>query len=364
MRPLLSMLAVVLAAVLPATPAQAADSPYVAQSVEAWASSPIYLSPEAGQLAEADADELADRITGWRDDVFVTVLPAVAMGDFPGESEPEQAARFLDAAADAQGDLGVYVVSFGGQGTYGASYGTDDEVGPIVAEQVRDHTLGQSDQILSGILDELGAPGGGGGLPWLPVGLGALVVIGLLAGVGLWLRRPHAVRRPSGEEWAGEADFAPSFRVQPDETQTLTQRAALAHEDVIRLGEELDAADLPATDSGVAAHLQAALDTYADLSRRVAEDDPESATGPKATEAGLRKVDADLEYARWQLACARARLDGTTPPPRRSDCFVDASHGTSVADMSWAPPDGVRRPVPVCRACFERMTTSTSQERR
>ena len=127
----------------------------------------------------------------------------------------------------------------------------------------------------------------------------------------------------------------------------MEDRAALAREDVTRLGEELDAADPPLADPAVAAHVQPALDAYADASRRV-----DSLTRDEE----LRQLAQVTEYARWQLGCAQALLAGTAPPPRRLPCFVDAGHGPSVADVSWAPPGGTLRPVPVCRSCYERLT--------
>ena len=93
--------------------------------------------------------------------------------------------------------------------------------------------------------------------------------------------------------------------------------------------------------------MQAALDAYADASRRVDSlvDDGE-----------LRQLAQVTEYARWQLACAEAAIAGTQPPPRGLPCFIDPAHGVSVADVSWAPPGGTLRPVPVCRGCFDRLT--------
>ncbi|WP_109507773.1 hypothetical protein [Nocardioides speluncae] len=114
-------------------------------------------------LAVAPVDNLRERIDGWRDDVYVAVLPAAALQEAPGPDQPAQARAFLARLADGLDRDGVYVVGFGGIGVYGAAVGTDDRVGPIVAEQVAEHTIGQLDQTLNGILDELGAPGGSDG---------------------------------------------------------------------------------------------------------------------------------------------------------------------------------------------------------
>ncbi|GAB2888287.1 hypothetical protein [Nocardioides pacificus] len=342
----------------PAFPAAAATD-YVAEAAAALADGPVHLSDDSGAITPAQVDVLEERIDGWRDDVYVVVVPAAALSAMPGGSDPAQAMAFVDGVADEVGRDGVYVVSFSGAGTYGAAYGTDDRVGPIVAEEVDEHTLGQVDQILHGVLDGLGAPGGEGGFPWGWVLV--VVILGACAGgiVAWWaLSRAGArtgartgarsSRQPSEDErWAGPADYRPAFAVHDDEHDTVEERAALAREDVTRLGEEIDREDLPTTDPAVAAHVGAGLDAYYDASRRV---------DALTTDEGLRQIGEVVEYARWQLACARARLSGDPPPPRRVPCFVDPAHGISVTDARWAPPGGVERPVPVCRTCLDRIT--------
>jgi hypothetical protein len=346
---LLSPVALVAA---PASGSEAAGDGYVDAIVVAWSTGdPVYVSPDSGALADADADALRDRITGWRDDVFVAVLPATAIRQGSADDAGE-ASALIDALYEAMGDRdGIYLVNLSGAGTYAAGYGEAagaDDVGRIVADQVGSHTLGQVDQILDGTLDELGAPDGGGvSVGWVVAGVlvGAAIATVLTLGLLRWRRRPRVL--PSGETWAGPADYRPSFATYGDQTDTVEDRAALAREDVTRLGEELDAADPPLTDPAVAAHVQSALDAYADASRRV-----DSLT----RDDELRRLAQVTEYARWQLACAEARLAGTPAPPRRLPCFVDSSHGPSVADVSWAPPGGTLRPVPVCRSCYARLT--------
>ena len=266
-------------ALLVAAPAAAAsagpdEAAYVDATVAAWqGGDPVYVSPDSGALGDEDADALRDRITGWRDDVFLAVLPAAAIRQGEG-ADVDEASALLDALYDGMGRVdGIYVVNFSGAGTYAAGYGDAPgaiEVGRIVAEQVKDHTLGQVDQILDGTLDELGAPDSGGvSAVWVVVALlvGAAAAAAAILAWLRWRRRPQ--RRASGETWAGPADYRPSFPTYGDQQDTVEDRAALAREDVTRLGEELDEADPPLTDPAVAAHVQAALDAYADASRRV-----------------------------------------------------------------------------------------------
>lgn len=353
------LLALVVGAPVQAAPLVAQDTPtdpYAAAAVAAWrGGDPVFVSAESGSLTSDDAAGLRERIEGWRDDVFVAALPATALRRSDAD-DPDEASALLDVLyAGLERPDALIVVNFSGAGTYAAGYGDApgaDELGPVVAEQVGSHTLGQVDQVLDGTLDELGAPSpdGGGGVSrwWVVVAVlaGALAATVATLGVLRWRRGRRRVR-PSGETWGGAAAYRPSFTVYGDQTDTVEERAALAREDVTRLGEELDAADPPLDDPAVAAHVQSALDAYADASRRV---------DALTTDDELRALGQVTEYARWQLACAQAALAGATPPARRVPCFVDAAHGVSVADVSWAPPGGTLRPVPVCRDCYDRIS--------
>ena len=361
------------AAGAPATDSQT-DS-QIDATVAAWRSGPVYLSSASGALTPAQRDALAARIRGWRDDVHVAVLPAIALG---GSHRPQDAMAFTDRLADAwharTGGAGVLLVSFSGVGTYAGAYDPirsgDDRVGAIMADETESHTLGQQYQILDAVLTRLGAPGGsgsgsggGGGFPaWLLVVI-LVAAVATLAAAAAWLaafirRRPRLRprRRASGEVWAGPAAYAPSYRTFEDEADTPAERTALAREDVTRLGEELDRADLPTTDPRVAEHVRAALDAYADAGRHV------DRLPAEAGEEELRKVGRIAEYARWQLATARAVLTGAPPPARRVPCFLDPAHGTSVADVAWAPPGGVVRAIPVCQSCYDRITGQSHEE--
>lgn len=64
----------------------------------------------------------------------------------------------------------------------------------------------------------------------------------------------------------------------------------------------------------------------------------------------LAPVSATLEEGRYAMACAKALLEGRTPPERRPPCFFDPRHGPSTEDVQWAPPGGAPRPVPACAA--------------
>src|SRR5690606_22725413 len=60
----------------------------------AWAEDPVFVSDRAGALTADRAEQISDRIVGWRDDVFIAVLPASAFEDLPGNSDPQKAVGF------------------------------------------------------------------------------------------------------------------------------------------------------------------------------------------------------------------------------------------------------------------------------
>src|SRR5215831_6310267 len=56
--------------------------------------------------------------------------------------------------------------------------------------------------------------------------------------------------------------------------------------------------------------------------------------------ADMRAVSRAIAEGQYRLACAEALANGQPKPGRRPMCFFDPRHGMSVADVSWAPPDG------------------------
>ena len=63
----------------------------------------------------------------------------------------------------------------------------------------------------------------------------------------------------------------------------------------------------------------------------------------------MSAVSRNIAEGQYRLACAEALANGQPKPGRRPMCFFDPRHGMSVADVSWAPPDGgPSRMVPVC----------------
>lgn len=326
--------------------AEATAAGFPADVATAWETAPVYVDETQDGLVPAeDEARLTDRVEGHSPATYLAVLPATALSDQPGDTNEARATAFLDAVADAGPD-GVYLVVFGGAGTYGAAYGVDADVAHAVQTAVDQHTRSQQVAILDDALTGLGVPGAPeepGGTGWvLPIVI-VLVVLALGAGALVWWRR----KRAAGDGGTGQATYRPSFDVLDDEADSLGERQQLAREDVTRFGEELDAADLDVTDPAVAADTQAAMDAYAEAGGAVdgAPDDHV-----------LRAVRSTVEYGRWRLACAQARLAGRPLPARRADCFFDQRHGVSVTDWMYTPPGGRSREVPVCAACRDRLS--------
>ena len=66
----------------------------------------------------------------------------------------------------------------------------------------------------------------------------------------------------------------------------------------------------------------------------------------------MRAVSQAIAEGQYRLACAQALANGQSKPGRRPMCFFDPRHGMSIADVSWAPPDGgPSRMVPACVDC-------------
>jgi uncharacterized membrane protein YgcG len=70
----------------------------------------------------------------------------------------------------------------------------------------------------------------------------------------------------------------------------------------------------------------------------------------------MRAVSRAIAEGQYRLACATALANGEPKPGRRPMCFFDPRHGMSVADVSWAPPDGgPSRMVPACVDCARKI---------
>jgi hypothetical protein len=75
------------------------------------------------------------------------------------------------------------------------------------------------------------------------------------------------------------------------------------------------------------------------------------------------EVTAAIGRGRFLLACARARLDGTSLPVEQP-CFFDPRHGPAERLVAWTPPQGEPRTVPACDVDAELVEANAQPEPR
>ncbi|WP_371404988.1 hypothetical protein OHA10_04885 [Kribbella sp. NBC_00662] len=307
--------------------------------VDGWKTSPVYVDPTQRSLVpDKDAAELAERVNGHDPAIHIAVVPAAVLkaGD-----QSAAARAYVDQLVDRQQADGIYLVVFGGAISWGSAVGVDTPIAEILTDELGKHSRSDPVGTLNGVLDQLDVPKASSGSGWLwavPVVLVMLLAALLLA---------RSIRSLARKKNSGPALYRPSYEVLPDEVDTVDERRATAREDVTRFGEELDAADVRLDGVDTAADVQAAMDAYADAGR-VVDGEPD--------DDKLRAVRAAVEYGRWRLACAQAKIAGTPAPARRAACFFDPGHGMSVTDWMYTPPGGRPREVPVCSACRDRLS--------
>lgn len=133
----------------------------------------------------------------------------------------------------------------------------------------------------------------------------------------------------------------------------------VAEEDVVRLGEDLQALDVTVAgrelDEGARQDYRRALDAY---------DAAKAALDAVRTPEDVRGVTEALEDGRYAAACVLARLDGRPLPLRRPPCFFNPQHGPSTEDVPWAPAGGIERNVPACAADAERVRAGAEPDSR
>jgi uncharacterized membrane protein YgcG len=155
----------------------------------------------------------------------------------------------------------------------------------------------------------------------------AVIILAALGGFFLFLRPRRQRMRRKQEEQLAEAKAAAQ-----DDLIALN-KAITDHGNDVSIASSPDAV----------AEQTAALDAYERGTRAL-----DAARRP----ADMGAVSRSIAEGRYRLACAEAVAHGDPKPGRRPMCFFDPRHGMSVADVSWAPPDGgPSRDVAVCIDC-------------
>lgn len=130
----------------------------------------------------------------------------------------------------------------------------------------------------------------------------------------------------------------------------------LAREDVLDLGEQVAALEVPAdADRHLRDHHRSALDGY-DAAHRLLD--------AADSVADVEALDQTLQQARWELAAVRSLVAGEPVPPRRGPCFFNPQHGPALTTLEWTPPGGTARTVEVCRNDELRLSTGADPEHR
>jgi hypothetical protein len=152
--------------------------------------------------------------------------------------------------------------------------------------------------------------------------IGVILLVVLLGGFLIW--RPRRMRQQ----------------------RELTEAKAAAQDDLIALSSRI-------TDHQNDVSIQSSPEAITEQEAALAAYE----RGTKALDAARRPVDMRavsraIAEGQYRLACAEALANGQPKPGRRPMCFFDPRHGMSVADVSWAPPDGgPSRMVPACVDC-------------
>jgi uncharacterized membrane protein YgcG len=151
-----------------------------------------------------------------------------------------------------------------------------------------------------------------------------LIVLGVILLVvlgGLFIWRPRRLRR--------QRELAEAKAAAQDDLLALNNRITDHQNDVSVQGNPEAAAEQAAA---LAAYERGTV--ALDAARRPTD---------------MQAVSRNIAEGQYRLACAEALANGQPKPGRRPMCFFDPRHGMSVADVSWAPPDGgPSRMVPVC----------------
>jgi hypothetical protein len=323
-----------------ALPSVAAAGPILDRTVQALSSNPVYVDPQAETtITQAEAEELRGRIEA-SDAVplYIAIVPRAARNEAGGD-----ASEFLRLLAKQLDRRGTYAVVVGGQFRAGSSVLPKGAAASIATESFEQHSDEGLAPTLLAFVDGVAAERRGGGEGGSDDSSGSnvfpiLVAAGAAVGGFLLLRRRRRARQ------AREA---------------LATGKAVAQEDMLALADDIRALDLdvemPGVDPHAKDHYGRAVEAYERADRAY-----DTARRP----GDLAAVSSALEEGRYEMASAKARLEGRDPPERRPPCFFDPRHGPSDRNVLWAPPGGEPREVPACAADAARLDAGEEPEQR
>jgi uncharacterized membrane protein YgcG len=275
-------------------------------------------------ISQSQQDQLEQAIGG--DDIYLVVAAAGSAGYDPamrqiistlGSEKKQFVVGFLDSrqkhfGADSQGVLPA---------------GAAANIASTVVKQSNQDIFTALQDFVRDVQQEAKDPGSSGAASGPPshtlrnvlIVLGVILLVVVLGGVFFW--RPRRQRR--------QRELAEAKAAAQDDLLALNNRITDHQNDVsVQSNPEAaaeQAAALAAYERGTAAM---------DAARRPQD---------------MQAVSRNIAEGQYRLACAEALANSQPKPGRRPMCFFDPRHGMSVADVSWAPPDGgPSRMVPVC----------------
>jgi uncharacterized membrane protein YgcG len=331
-------LALVLSSGLSASAATQASSAKAATLADCLTSEHVCVSSDARGLVSQDQQSQLERQIGG-DDIYLVVAPSGSSGYDPamrqlistlGAKHDQFALGFLDSRLKHFGAYNRGVVAEGVAANVATSvvsqHRADGDIFAALQEFVQQ--VKQSAATPGTGVGQESAPASESSASGPPVALIVLGVLVLLAAGGyFFLLRPRNKRKRLEQE------------------QQLQEAKLAAQDDLIALnaritdhGNDVNIAG----NSDAAAEQAAALDAYERGTRAL-----DAARKP----ADMAAVSRAIAEGQYRLACAEAVAHGQPKPGRRPMCFFDPRHGMSVADVSWAPPDG--GPSRMVAACID-----------
>ncbi len=295
----------------------------------------VCVSGDARSLVSQGQQSQLERQIG-DDDIYLVVAPSESSGYDPAM---RQLISTLDAKHDqfAVGFLDSRLERFG---AYNQGVVADGVAASVATNVVNEHRAdGNIYPALQEFVQQVQQPGTGTGPEGAPAGessssglLVGLIILGVVvllgAGGYFFLLRPRInQQRLEQEQQLGEAKLA-------------------AQDDLIALNSKITDRDNDTTIAGnseATTEQAAALDAY---------ERGTSALDAARKPADMGAVSRSIAEGQYRLACAESVAHGQPKPDRRPMCFFDPRHGMSVADVSWAPPDGGQsRTVAACIDC-------------
>jgi hypothetical protein len=305
--------------------APAAGQESVDRAVEALQDDTVYVEPGAeNAITDSEAEALRRRIADEGVNVKIAILPASA-----GNAEA--------LAMGLREDVGAPVAVVVGNRFRVAGPRRLVDASRAAFEANADEGVAA---VLLDFVDRAAGIDGGGDGDEGGIGAGGIILLGAI-GAG------------------GVAILASRRRRRREEAAEFAEVKENARDDLVALGDDIRALELdmelPGASGEAKADYETAVGAYgrADQAWRLAQRPDD-----------LEPVGAALEEGRWAMQSARARLEGRTPPERRSPCFFDPRHGPSDREVEWAPHGGAPRMVPACEADAQRVERGEDPEAR